>query len=322
MTTSWTLLALSGGVGGAQLADGLHRLCPPGALTVCCNIGDDFRHLGLDISPDIDTVIYTLADLADPERGWGIAGETWRFMAGLQRLGGETWFQLGDTDLATHILRTERLRQGDTLSSATAATAKALGLTTRICPATDNPVRTIVQTAAGELDFQHYFVRDQCTPVVTGVRFAGAATARPAPGVTEALADPRLAAIVWCPSNPFLSVQPMLAVSGLRKALVGRRVPSVAVSPIVAGNSVKGPLSKIMGELGLAVSSLTVATLYSGLIDGIVIDESDSAEASAIEALGVAVLVAPTLMRTIQDRTALAERCLSFADKLKATVVT
>lgn len=318
MTAGGTVLALSGGVGGARLADGLHRLLPPGRLTVCCNVGDDFEHLGLHISPDIDTVLYTLGDLADRERGWGVTGETWRFMAGLERLGGDTWFQLGDTDLATHVLRSDRLRRGDTLSSVTAAAAAALGIATRIVPATDDPVRTIVKTADGPLAFQHYFVRDRCAPVVTGLDFQGADTAVPSQGITDALDDPDLAAIVWCPSNPFLSIQPMLAMAGLQQALTRRRVPSVAVSPIVGGASVKGPLSKIMAELGMSVSSLSIARLYVGLIDGLVIDEADASEVEAIEALGLRVRVVPTLMRTIEDRVTLAERCLAFARDLNA----
>lgn len=316
MSAEGTVVALSGGVGGAKLADGLHRALPPGDLTVCCNVGDDFEHLGLHVAPDIDTVVYTLAEMADCERGWGVEGETWRFMSGLERLGGETWFQLGDTDLATHVLRTERLRAGATLSAVTTELTRALNLATRICPATDDSVRTIVETPDGDLTFQSYFVRERCAPIVVRLRFAGAENARPAPGVVEALNDARLRAIVWCPSNPFLSIQPMLAVAGLRDAIARRRVPCVAVSPVIGGEAVKGPLAKMMREMGLPVSSSAVAALYVGLIDAMVIDEGDGAEASAIEALGISVLKVPTLMRTIEDRVRLADRVLSFAGSM------
>jgi len=317
MSADGTVVALSGGVGGAKLADGLHRLLPTGGLTVCCNVGDDFEHLGLHISPDIDTVVYTLAGLADRERGWGVEGETWRFMAGLERLEGETWFQLGDIDLATHVLRTERLRAGEKLSEVTAELAQALGLATRVCPATDDPVRTIVETPDGDLTFQSYFVRERCAPTVTGLRFSGAEDARPSPSVIDALDDAHLQAIVWCPSNPFLSIQPMLAVTGLRDAIARRRVPCVAVSPVIGGEAVKGPLAKMMREMGLPVCSSAIAALYVGLIDGMVIDETDRAEAPAIEALGIKVLTTPTLMRTIEDRGRLADRALTFAVSLR-----
>lgn len=306
------VLALAGGVGGARLAAGLARALPPGALTVAVNTGDDFTHLGLSISPDIDTVTYTLAGLNNPELGWGLAGETWAFMAALERLGGETWFRLGDRDLATHVERTRRLAAGETLSAITADFAARLGIAQRIVPMSDAPVRTIVETDAGALEFQDYFVRRQCAPVFRGLRFEGADAARMADRMAAALADPRLEAIVVCPSNPLLSLGPILAVPGVREALAARRVPCVAVSPFIGGQAVKGPAGKIMAELGLTASAAALGDIYRGLIDGLVVDETDAgAEA------GVPLCVTDTLMRDDADQTRLARETLAFAAGLK-----
>ena len=290
--------ALSGGVGGAKLAEGLMRA---GAdLTVIANTGDDFEHLGLSICPDIDSLAYALAGLADRERGWGRAGETWSFMAAVGALGGETWFNLGDADLAMHVLRSERLARGEPLSTVTAGILRQLDVAARVIPATDQPLRTLVETESGRLAFQHYFVRERTAPRVAGFIFEGAETARPAPGALEALREADR--IVICPSNPYISIDPILAVAGYRDAVQG----AVCVSPIVGGKAVKGPAAKMMAELGLEPSSLAVARHYRGLIRALVIDEADAHEAPAIEAEGMRAIVAPTLMAGPEDAERLA----------------
>ncbi len=290
--------ALSGGVGGAKLAEGLARA---GAdLTVIANTGDDFEHLGLSVSPDIDSLVYALSGLADRERGWGRAGESWSFMSAVGELGGETWFNLGDADLAMHVLRSERLARGEPLSTVTAGILRQLGVAARVIPATDQRLRTLVETEAGRLAFQHYFVRERTAPRVAGFTFEGAETARPAPGALEALREADR--IVVCPSNPYISIDPILAVAGYRDAVQG----AVCVSPIVGGKAVKGPAAKMMAELGLEPSSLAVARHYRGLIRALVIDEADAHEAPAIEAEGVRAIVAPTLMAGPEDAERLA----------------
>jgi LPPG:FO 2-phospho-L-lactate transferase len=307
------VLAVCGGVGGAKLALGLDAVLEPGRLTVVVNTGDDFEHLGLHVSPDLDTVLYALAGLSDPVRGWGRADETWNFMESLRALGGETWFALGDRDLALHVERTRRLRAGETLTSIAADMARRVGVKARIVPMTDDAVRTVVHTPGGPLHFQHYFVRQACAPVVTAISFEGASKARPNPLFMDALADPALAAIVLCPSNPYLSVDPILALPGVREALRRSAAPVVAVSPIIGGEAVKGPTAKIMRELGIAVASRAVADHYRGLIDGLVIDEADAADADELE---VAVAVRPTLMVSAEDKRNLARGVLAFAARL------
>ena len=311
------ILALAGGVGGAKLANGLARILPADQLIVAVNTGDDFEHLGLHISPDLDTVMYTLAGLNNTETGWGRAGESWRFMAALGALGGETWFNLGDLDLATHVERTRRLAAGETLSTATAAFCARLGVPAKIVPMTDQKVRTMVQTADGWLPFQDYFVRLRCAPPVRGFRFDGVARAVPSAGLLQALSDPALAAIVICPSNPFVSVDPILSLAGLRDLLARRRVPLVAVSPIVGGKAIKGPALKMLQELGLDPSALGVARLYAKLIDGFVIDRQDDALTQAIAALGLRVLATDTIMTDPAAQSALAASVLEFAQRLR-----
>ena len=252
------MLALSGGVGGAKLALGLYRVLPPDTLTVVANTGDDFEHLGLAISPDLDTLLYTLSGQANPELGWGRRGETWTFMAALEALGGETWFRLGDGDLATHVERTRRLKAGESLSAISTISAAGSASRARLLPMSDDQVRTRLRTDAGWLDFQDYFVRLRCEPIVRELAFAGAGDARPHPDFLAALADPKLRAVVLCPSNPFISIDPILAVPGVRAALRACRAPVVAVSPIVAGQAVKGPTAKMMAELGLPVDAATL----------------------------------------------------------------
>lgn len=309
------VLALCGGIGGAKLVLGLDSVLAAGGLTVVVNTGDDFAHLGLHVSPDLDTVLYTLAGLSDPVRGWGRADESWNFMAALTALGGASWFALGDRDLAVHVERTRRLSAGETLTSIVADMARRLNVKARIVPMTDSPVRTIVHTADGPLPFQDYFVRQACAPVVTAIAFAGAAQARPNPAFVAAVADTKLSAIVISPSNPYLSIDPILAVPGVREALQRATVPVIVVSPLIGGAAVKGPTAKIMGELGVAVTSRAIAHHYAGLIDGLVIDETDAADA---DRLAVPVAVTRTLMKTIDDRRDLARAVLAFAARLIA----
>ncbi len=311
-------VALSGGVGGAKLALGLSDVLEdPARLTVVANTGDDFEHLGLKVCPDLDTLTYTLAGLANEETGWGRAGESGAFMEALGALGGETWFFLGDKDLAIHVERTRRLRAGESLSAVTADLCARLGIAARIVPMSDDPVPTVVETADGPLAFQHYFVRDRCEPAVLGFRYEGAATARPCAAFIDALEAPRLGAVIVCPSNPYISIDPILAVPGVQGALAACGAPVIAVSPIVGGQAVKGPTAKMMTERGVAPSSAAIARHYAGLIDGLVLDEADRAEAEGIAATGIAVEVARTVMTARAEKQALARAVLAFADRLE-----
>ncbi len=310
-------LALSGGIGGAKLVVGLARILDPARLLVVANTGDDFEHLGLHVSPDIDTLVYTLSGLANPETGWGRADETWTFMAALEALGGETWFQLGDADLAMHVERSRRLCAGESLGAITADFCTRFGVAVRIVPMSDEPVRTVVETANGPLDFQHYFVRERCVPEVRGIRFPGSETASPQRHILDALDDPALTAIVICPSNPLISIDPILALPELRARLGASPVPVVAVSPIIAGRAVKGPTAKMMRELGMSPSAATVARHYGDLLDGFVLDVEDGAGADALRRDGLAVRVAQTVMTSIDDRENLAQVVLEFADELR-----
>jgi LPPG:FO 2-phospho-L-lactate transferase len=308
------IIALSGGVGGAKLALGLARVMPPEELVVVVNTGDDFEHLGLSISPDIDTVAYTLAGLANREVGWGRHDETWSFMETMEALGGETWFRLGDRDVALHVERTRRLGHGESLSAVTADLCRRLGIRSRVVPMSDDPVRTRLRTEEGWLDFQEYFVHRRCEPVVHELLFQGAGAARAHPEFLAALANPALLAIVICPSNPFISVEPILAIPGVRQAMIDSAAPIIAVSPIIAGQAVKGPTAKMMKELGLDPSAGTVAHRYHDLLDGYVIDHADMSEVVSIDAR---VTLAQTMMRTMEDREALARTVLDAAAVLR-----
>jgi LPPG:FO 2-phospho-L-lactate transferase len=312
------LCALAGGVGGAKLAHGLSRVLPPEDLAIVVNIGDDFEHLGLHVSPDIDTVVYTLAGIANPETGWGVAGETWSFMDALGSLGGETWFQLGDRDLATHVERTRLLAEGAPLSAVTARLARKLGVAAAIVPASDDPVRAFVATDEGELEFQHYFVRRHCAPRVSSLTYRNAATARPAPVGERPWTEMEIAGVIICPSNPYLSIAPILAMPDARAWLENRRFPVVAVSPIVAGRALKGPAAKIMAELGTEPSALAVARFYKGLADFFVVDASDAALASAIRAEGMEPVVLDSVMTSVADRERLAREVCALPAFSKA----
>jgi LPPG:FO 2-phospho-L-lactate transferase len=308
------LAALAGGVGGAKLLDGLAAVVPPQDLTAVVNTGDDFTHLGLRICPDLDTVLYTLAGVANPATGWGRADETWQFMESLKALGGPAWFQLGDRDLALHALRTERLAKGETLSAFMELVSKALGVAVRILPMSDEPVPTVVETEEGALPFQTYFVARRCEPKVTGFRFEGVERAEPAAGVVQALAAADW--VILCPSNPWVSLDPILSVPGIRAAVATR--PVIGVSPIVGGQAIKGPAAKMFSELGLTPSPVSVAEHYRDLLTALVIDELDADQAAAIEALGIQTLITQTVMRDADGRAALGRQILELADRLAA----
>ena len=311
MNDRHSILALAGGVGGGKLARGLVAVLPPQQLTIVVNTADDFVHLGLHISPDIDSVLYAVADRNDRERGWGLAGETWNFMAALERLDGDTWFRLGDRDLATHVMRTRELEAGRSLSEVTTLLARRLGIAHSIAPMSDNPVRSIVDTDEGELPFQHYFVRRRCEPVFRGVTFDGIDRARPSAALLDAM--DRAHAIVITPSNPFVSIDPILALPSLVDDLVRSRRPVIGISPIVGGNAIKGPLAKMMRELDVESSALGVARHYGSLVTGWIIDTVDADLAPRIEALGCKVSICNTVMREPDDNIALARRALDFA---------
>lgn len=311
------ILAISGGVGGAKLALGLSHVLPPENLMIVANTGDDFEHLGLRISPDLDTVMYTLADISNKDQGWGLAGESWNFLDALERLGGETWFRLGDRDIATHIMRTRKMAQGKTLSEVTRYFCRQLGVAHSLVPMTDDDVQTVVHTRSGEtLAFQHYFVRDRCQPEVTGFDFRNIERARPAPEFSARLADRNLGGIVICPSNPFVSVDPVLGLPGVMEAMKQSGAPVIAVSPIVGGQAIKGPAAKMMAELGVPQSALAVAKHYENRIDGFVLDQQDVALKDSIEAMGIATISTNTVMVTLDDRIALADNILQFAKEL------
>ena len=317
MSTGARVVAFSGGIGGAKLALGLYRTLPPDRLMVVCNTGDDFEHLGLSISPDLDTVMYTLAGVANPETGWGRANETWTFMQALEQLGGETWFRIGDGDLATHVERTRRLAAGESLSAISDDFRRRLAVHAQVVPMCDEPVRTMVETEDGVLPFQRYFVERRCAPRVAGFEFRGASDARPPPALRKALGSEQLEAVVICPSNPFISIDPILAVPGMRAEIAARRAPVVAVSPIIGGHAVKGPTAQMMVQLGIPTSAGAVAEHYRGLLDGLVLDHADADQARAID---LPCLVTRTLMVSEDDKRTLASEVLAFARRIGETL--
>jgi LPPG:FO 2-phospho-L-lactate transferase len=308
---SKNIVALAGGVGGAKLAYGLAHIVPPDKLTIIVNTGDDFEHLGLHISPDLDTVMYTLAGLANPATGWGVKDESWNMMAALARYGGPTWFQLGDRDLATHLLRTHWLREGYPYNWIVKELSRRLGVRCAVLPMTEQPVRTMIQAEEGELPFQVYFVEKQCRPVVKAIRFAGIEEAEPSREVITAVrhAD----AIIFCPSNPLVSLGPILALPNFRRIIAACRVPKLAVSPIIKGEALKGPAAKMLSELGMEVSAAGVARHLQDVLSGFVIDHLDEKHQDAITDLGLRTLVTATVMNNDQDRIRLAQEVLDFA---------
>lgn len=310
-------VAISGGVGGAKLCLGLANVLTADEVAFIVNTGDDFEHLGLHISPDLDTLMYTLSGLSNRETGWGRQHETWNFIGALKQFGGEAWFNLGDKDLATHISRTQGLKAGATLTEVTAALARQVGIEHAILPMSDDPVRTVVHTDTGSLAFQHYFVRDRCEPAVTGFEFSGGANARLTPEIRQWIEDPELAGVIICPSNPFVSIDPILAVTEFADWLRSTSLPVVAVSPIVAGRAIKGPSAKMMEELGIPTAADAVAHHYRDIIDGFVIDQQDAGLADRLAALGLETTVAQTVMVTLIDRVELAEATVEFLRRLR-----
>ena len=309
---SMKVVALAGGVGGAKLADGLARIISPSDLTIVVNTGDDFEHLGLKICPDLDTVCYTLAGLANPVTGWGRAGETWSALETIADLGGPNWFRLGDRDIGLHLERSRRLRNGQSLSEITQQFCQTLGIKPLILPMSDDTVSTWVYTNEGELPFQEYFVHRQCHPVVEGFRFEGAQNARPAPDLVDALRQAKL--VIICPSNPWVSIGPILTIPGIKEAIVHQKV--LAVSPIIGGQTVKGPAAKMYAELGIQPSAEAVAKHYGDLLSGFILDQIDREQAVKIREMGIQTLVTNTLMKITQDRVQLAKEVMDFGERI------
>jgi LPPG:FO 2-phospho-L-lactate transferase len=308
--------ALAGGVGGAKLASGLQDVLAPGDLSVVVNTADDFDLWGLHICPDLDTVVYTLAGISNPDTGWGIADESFETLNMLESYGEETWFKLGDRDLATHILRTSRMHSGETITEVTVGLSVALGVESAVLPMSDDPVSTVLDTPEGRLDFQEYFVRRGQRDEVLGIELRGIQDAGPTERVLAALSDAD--AIVLCPSNPVVSVGPILALPGITEALASSSAPKVAVSPIVGGRALKGPADRMLASLGHEVSATGVARMYAGLVDGMVVDRTDEGERAGIEALGMCVLTTGSVMRDTEDRARLAAETLEFGAGLVA----
>lgn len=309
-----SVVALAGGVGGAKLAHGLQMALPEGALSVVVNTGDDFRLWGLHISPDLDTVMYTLAGFANRVQGWGLEGDTWQGMEMMARYGRDPWFRLGDMDMVTHVLRTQLLGEGRTLTQVTRDLASSLGIKSAILPMSDSPVATLIRTPEGDLDFQDYFVRRRHADTVTGVTFRGIEEARPTKQVEDAIAA--APAIIFCPSNPIVSIGPILAVPGVLDLLKSSKTPILAVSPIVGGSALKGPAADMLQSLGHEVSPFGVASIYKEIINGIIIDNVDAEYAPRIRDLGIAVEISDSIMRSDADRRALAETALRFCGSL------
>lgn len=306
------VLALAGGTGGAKLVLGLASLLPARQLVIVVNTGDDQAFHGLHVSPDLDTIMYTLSGLVNRETGWGLSGDTFNALEMLRRYDAETWFNLGDHDLATHVRRTELLARGDTLSQVTEGLCRQLGVKHQVVPMSDQPVRTVLSTDGGDLAMQTYFVRQRCEPEVRDIAYVGAASAEVAPRFAAAMDLART--VVFCPSNPYLSIGPILAIPGVRRRIAELRPPQlrVAVSPIVGGAAVRGPAAKIMAELGHEVSCVGVARIYQDLCDVLVIDQQDAHRALEIQRMGLKPLVAATIMNTESDKIALARRILQL----------
>ena len=314
--TAMRYLAFTGGIGGAKLGLGLSKILGVDELAFVVNTGDDFEHLGLHVSPDIDTLVYTLAGQSNLQTGWGRSDETWTFMSAVEALGGETWFKFGDKDLAMNVERSWRLAAGQDLTTVTGELAAALGVTHQVMPMSDDAIRTVVRTEHGDLDFQHYFVRDKCEPVVTGFEYKGAGEASLPAMLGECLHSDKLAGIILCPSNPFVSIDPILAVPGLREALRKCRAPVIAVSPIVGGQAIKGPTVKMMQEMAIPNTATWIAGHYADFLSGFIVDSQDAESVADIEQLGISSHATQTVMRTLDDRVQLARDCLEFVSRL------
>ena len=312
------ILAVTGGVGGAKLCLGLSHILPPEQLGFVVNVGDDFTHFGLHISPDIDTLTYTLAGLSNTETGWGRQGESWQFIETMKKLGGDAWFNLGDADLALHMFRTECLRAGESLAAVTADISQKLGIKHPVMPITSDPVPTIISTEIGELPFQEYFVKMRCEPAVKGFTFKNAGDAKISQELSQWLTDSSLAAIVICPSNPYISVDPVLAAGGFGKIIQDLDVPVIGISPIVHGAAIKGPTAKIMGELDIPNTAVAVAAHYKRLLNGFIIDETDDALAAKVREMGLSTISAQTVMVTLEDKIHLAKVVLDFVRQIGA----
>ena len=308
------LCVLSGGVGGAKLVLGLSRTLNNEDFMTIVNTGDDFVHLGLKICPDIDTIIYTLAELVDQERGWGLKDESWNFLDKTKFLGGEGWFNLGDKDLATHVHRTQRLAKGEDLTSITKNLASSFGVEAKLVPMTNDIVSTVVETPEEDLAFQHYFVRDRCLPTVKGFRFEGVKSSVINPLIQEYARANDKSAVLLAPSNPFVSIDPILSVPAMTDKLVGMKGPKIAISPIINSKAVKGPAAKMMQELGVPSTSIEIANHYKGLIDAIVIDHADAPLSEKIEDLGIKVFTTNTVMHSLNEKITLANECLNFIE--------
>jgi LPPG:FO 2-phospho-L-lactate transferase len=315
-TGSEKYLALSGGIGGAKLALGLQHCLDKSQLTIVANTGDDFEHLGLAISPDIDTLLYTLADLNNQELGWGRRDESWNFAEASKQIGLDTWFSLGDRDLAIHLYRSQRLREGANLSQIVEELCKRFRIQANIVPMSDSAVRTMVDTNIGTLPFQEYFVKNRCKPIVSDIRFDGIEKARPAQAFLECLDDSNLNAIIICPSNPFLSVNPILSLPSLKEKINAVGKPVIVVSPIVQGKSIKGPTAKLMQELNLECSVETIASLYKDIASAIVIDNADKSAIDDIKSTGLEILSANIIMNNLQDKISLANEVIDFSRSL------
>jgi LPPG:FO 2-phospho-L-lactate transferase len=309
MLTDYKIVALAGGVGGAKMVDGLAQVLQPEQLTIIGNTGDDFIHLGLRISPDLDTICYTLAGYANPDTGWGRQNETWNVLNGLKQMGMPDWFQIGDSDLVTHITRTTRFNDGWTLNRITQEFCHIWGIRVQVLPMTNDEVHTLVITKDGELEFQEYFVHQNCLPAVKGFKFIGAENSRPAPGVLDAIRDSDL--VIICPSNPWVSIDPILAIPGIQRALKGHKV--IAVSPLIGNQTIKGPAAKMFSELGIRPSSLAVAQHYGQLIDLLVIDNVDESMSDSIKEIGITTHVTNILMKDRADRGRLAKEIIELA---------
>ena len=308
------LCVLSGGVGGAKLVLGLSQVLNNDDFMTIVNTGDDFVHLGLKICPDIDTLIYTLAELVDQERGWGLKDESWNFLDKTKLLGGESWFNLGDKDLATHVHRTQRLAKGENLTSITKNLASSFGVEAKIVPMTNDLVSTVVETREGDLAFQHYFVRDRCLPIVKRFRFEGIKSSVINPSIKEYGEENNKSAVLLAPSNPFVSIDPIIGVPGMTEELVTMKGPKIAISPIINSKAIKGPAAKMMQELGIPSTSIEVTNHYKGLIDAVVIDHADAALSEKIEDMGIKVFVTNTVMHSLKEKITLANECLNFIE--------